>query len=361
MVTTAPEDPSSAPATLAVAGAGRRFGTVPALDEVDLRVEQGEILALLGPSGCGKTTLLRSVAGLERLDRGRVEVGGRDVTGWAPEDRGVAMVFQDAGLFPHVRVRTNIALPLRAARRAKRAYAEGVVETISATLRIGHLLDRYPHELSGGERQRVGIARALVVRPALLLMDEPFAAIDADLRLELRREIRRLHRAADLADTLFVTHDQTEALAIADRVAVMFSGRIEQVDTPARLLAQPATVRVARFLGVPRINLLPEAKGQIIAVRPSDLRLDGGPFATTGRVVDSEPFAGGWLATLRTTSGIELEVLVDREPVPDSALRCGCAPEALHRFDAESGARRPADLSAARDLWRALDLDGGPE
>ena len=178
-------------------------------------------------------------------------------------------------------------------------------------LRIGELLERRPHELSGGQRQRVGIARALVGAPSLLLMDEPFASLDADLRLELRRELRRLHQSGDLVETVFVTHDQTEALGIADRIAVMFAGRVMQIGTPSELLDRPANVTVARFLGVPRINLV-EGGATIMGVRPSDLSAFASADRTlliSGVVTAREPFAGGWLVTVRSGAH-ELEVVV---------------------------------------------------
>ena len=218
---------------LRVGGAARSFGIVRALDGVDVEVRPGEILTLLGPSGCGKTTLLRAIAGLDVLDGGTIELRGRDVTRVPPSERGTSMVFQDGGLFPHLRVRANIALGLGSGRRAPKQHAERIA-AVAAMLRIGELLERRPHELSGGQRQRVGIARALVGAPSLLLMDEPFASLDADLRLELRRELRRLHQSGDLVETVFVTHDQTEALGIADRIAVMFAGRIVQIGSPDR-------------------------------------------------------------------------------------------------------------------------------
>ncbi|MFN3256552.1 MAG: ABC transporter ATP-binding protein [Ilumatobacter sp.] len=335
---------------LRVSSATKRFGQVTALDSVDLEVRSGEIVALLGASGCGKTTLLRGIAGLTALDHGDVEIAGRDVTGLRPSARDVAMVFQDGALFPHLSAADNIAvgLPKGADRTA--------VQPVAELLQIGDLLDRRPSQLSGGQRQRVGIARALVRRPALMLMDEPFAALDADLRLELRREMRRLHRLGELAETVFVTHDQTEALGIADCIAVMRDGRIEQQGTPTDLLDSPATLPLARFLGVPRIAVLPTHRGITAAVRPTDLMVGSGALEATVETVSSEPFAGNWLVTSRLARGAEIDFVTPRDHVPVAGAKVvvSCSPDRVHTFRDSDGSRLSLTSSEKTAFWNEV-------
>jgi putative spermidine/putrescine transport system ATP-binding protein len=226
----------------------RRFGAVSALDGLSLDLAPGELVALLGPSGCGKTTALRSLAGLERLDSGRVLLDGRDITHMPASRRDMGMVFQAYSLFPHLTARENVAFGLRLRRRAR---AERL-PTADRLLDLVHLAaqgDRYPHELSGGQQQRVALARALAIEPQVLLLDEPLSALDAKVRGALRDEIRRIQTEVGIT-TVFVTHDQDEALAIADRVAVIFAGRLEQIAPPAELYERPRTARVADFVGL---------------------------------------------------------------------------------------------------------------
>lgn len=233
---------------------GWRTPPVVAIDDVSLRVQAGELLALVGPSGCGKSTLLRLVAGLETVDAGRIAIGERDVTGIAPEHRDVAMVFQSGALMSHLSVGQNLAFPLRA-RRVAPVERERRVGAIANLLGLDPLLARRVWAISGGERQRVALGRALVRDPACLLLDEPFAALDAPLRRELRAELRAIHRRAP-RPTLHVTHDQDEALALGDRVAVMRRGRIEQVGSPQEVYERPATRFVATFIGPRGMNVL---------------------------------------------------------------------------------------------------------
>jgi len=232
-------------------GIGRGFGSVKALDGVDLAVEPREFLALLGPSGCGKTTLLRILAGLDFADRGQVRFGERDMSRVPARERRVGFVFQNYALFRHMSVAQNVGFGLsvrprgsRPARSVIRARVEELLELVQ----IGGLGGRYPDQLSGGQRQRVALARALAIEPEVLLLDEPFGALDAKVRLALRRWLRELHDRQGLT-TVFVTHDQEEALEIADRVAVMNRGRIEQLDTPDALYERPASPFVHEFLG----------------------------------------------------------------------------------------------------------------
>jgi multiple sugar transport system ATP-binding protein len=230
-------------------------GGVRALDDLDLEIADGEFFALLGPSGCGKTTLLRTIAGLEPPTRGAVRIGERDVTRLAPGARDVAMVFQDYALFPHMTVSENIAYPLKVRRRS-RAERDARAAEVGAQLGLDALLARRPAALSGGQQQRVALARAVAVRPAVFLFDEPLSNLDARLRLEARTFLKRLQREVAVT-TVFVTHDQAEALALADRIAVLDAGRVCQVGTPREVFGRPATTFVANFIGSTPMNLLP--------------------------------------------------------------------------------------------------------
>jgi multiple sugar transport system ATP-binding protein len=232
----------------------KRFDSVVALRALDLDVPDRTFLALLGPSGCGKTTALRILAGLERPTAGRVLIGGRDVTRLQPRDRDVAMVFQSYALYPHMTVRENIAYPLRIRKIAPVERARMVTE-VAAALEVDHLLERRPRQLSGGQRQRIALARAIVRDPAAFLMDEPLSNLDARLRLTMRGEIKRLcHRLG--TTTLYVTHDQAEALTMADLVAVLREGELQQVAPPDAIYDRPANQFVARFVGNPPMNVL---------------------------------------------------------------------------------------------------------
>jgi len=235
----------------------KRFGSFPALDDVTLAVAAGELVALLGPSGSGKTTLLRVMAGLEQAESGIVRIAGIDASGLHPRDRGVGFVFQHYALFRHMKVADNIAFGLKARKGALRPAKADIarrVERLLALMQLEGLGNRYPAQLSGGQRQRVALARALAIEPRLLLLDEPFGALDAQVRKELRRWLRRLHDEMRLTG-VFVTHDQEEALEVADRVVVMNRGRIEQVGSPIDIYDNPATPFVYRFLG--NVNAIP--------------------------------------------------------------------------------------------------------
>jgi multiple sugar transport system ATP-binding protein len=253
-------------------GIAKAFGQTRVLEGIDLVVAPGEFIALVGPSGCGKSTLLRIAAGLEAPDQGQVMLDGRDVTGMRAADRDMAMVFQSYALYPHLTARQNISLPLVMRRlsgaerlpfagllgsvKAKLATIGAEVETAAEMLKITPLLERKPAQMSGGQRQRVALGRALVRHPRAFLMDEPLSNLDAALRVHMRSEIVDLHRRAGVV-TLYVTHDQEEALGMADRIAVMLGGRILQVASPDSIYHDPAHIEVASFIGSPRINLLP--------------------------------------------------------------------------------------------------------
>ena len=210
----------------------KMFGKVPAVDGVSLTIRDGEFMVLLGPSGCGKTTLLRCLAGLEMPDAGRILIGGQDITNWPPRKRNIAMVFQNYAVFPHMTVFENVAFGLRMQKRPS-AEVQRRVHRAAEMLQVEPYLDRHPAQLSGGQRQRVAVARAIVMDPAVLLMDEPLSNLDALLRMQMRAELKRLLHDIQ-ATTAFVTHDQVEALSMGDRIAVMRSGRIQQVDVMSK-------------------------------------------------------------------------------------------------------------------------------
>jgi putative spermidine/putrescine transport system ATP-binding protein len=262
-------------------GLSRHYGPVVALDRLDLTLQPGELVVLLGPSGCGKTTTLRLLAGLEDADQGRIFVGGRDITRLSANKRDMGMVFQAYSLFPHMTVRQNVAFGLRlrrvgAAQRDKRAME--MLELVGLSTQA----DRYPHQLSGGQQQRVALARALAIQPQVLLLDEPLSALDAKVRAQLRDEIRRIQLEVGIT-TLFVTHDQEEALAIADRVGVMREGHLEQLAPPVEVYSRPATSFVAQFVGL--TNRLPgEVRDGQLTVRGCTLPLVE-PETPDGQVV----------------------------------------------------------------------------
>ncbi|MEU9827904.1 ABC transporter ATP-binding protein [Micromonospora chersina] len=262
---------------------------VRALDALDLEIADGEFFALLGPSGCGKTTLLRTIAGLEVASGGSVRIGERDVTSLPPGKRDVAMVFQDYALFPHMTVRDNIAYPLRIKKVDRRSRGGKAAET-AEELGLSGLLERRPGQLSGGQQQRVALARAMACHPQVFLLDEPLSNLDARLRLEARTFLKRLQRELGVT-TVFVTHDQAEALALADRIAVMEGGRIRQVGTPTEVFRRPANTFVAGFIGSTPMNLVDaRVHGGELAVGPARLPL---PDDAHGQVTDGERLVYG--------------------------------------------------------------------
>ena len=230
------------------------YGSQPVLSPLELEIEDGEFFTFVGPSGCGKSTLLHLIAGIEAADAGAIYFDGDRVDGLAPGARDVAMVFQSYALYPHLTVRENIAFPLRVRGRA-RAEIEREVGGVAESLGLAALLDRRPRELSGGQRQRVALGRALVRRPRGFLMDEPLSNLDARLRLEMREELKRLHESYRVT-TIYVTHDQEEAMALSQRIAVLAAGQVQQCGTPQQVYADPANLFVAQFIGSPPLNLL---------------------------------------------------------------------------------------------------------
>src|SRR2546430_12059752 len=241
-------------ASITIDGVNKIFGKTPALKDISLEIRDGEFMVLLGPSGCGKTTLLRCVAGLEQVNGGHVKVGERDVTGLAPRDRNIAMVFQSYAVFPHMTVGGNIGFGLRMKRRPKDEIVKRVQEG-AELLGLVPFLDRYPAQLSGGQRQRVAVARALVMDAPVLLMDEPLSNLDALLRLQARADLKRLHKEVKRT-TIYVTHDQVEATSMGDRISVMLEGATAQLGAPMETYDNPATQFVAGFIGSPPMNFL---------------------------------------------------------------------------------------------------------
>ncbi|MBB2671001.1 ABC transporter ATP-binding protein [Rhizobium sophoriradicis] len=241
----------------------KSFGAFQALKEVSLTINDGEFVSLLGPSGCGKTTLLRIIAGLETATSGDVRIGDKSVIGLPPKDRGLAMVFQNYAVFPHMTVYENVAFGLRM-QKVDDARVKTQVEKAAGLLHIEQYLDRYPNKLSGGQRQRVAVARALAVEPKVLLMDEPLSNLDALLRLEMRTELKTVLQSAGTT-TIYVTHDQTEAMGLSDRIAVMHGGVVEQVGHPVEIYNHPATRFVGGFIGNPPMNFIkvPVENGQV--------------------------------------------------------------------------------------------------
>ena len=347
------------------------FGERKAIRDVDIDVKSKEFMVFVGPSGCGKSTLLRMLAGLTPVSEGAVHINGEDVTHLPPKDRDVAMVFQNYALYPHMTAAENIGFPLRvqgmsvAARRQR-------VEEAAAMLNLNDILDRYPRELSGGQRQRVAMGRAIVRHPTVFLFDEPLSNLDAALRVQMRKEIKLLHERIG-ATTIYVTHDQVEAMTMADRVVVLRNGQIEQCAGPSDIYAQPANEFVARFIGSPQINLIdcivrgenavprggddvgqalslsllerPLEDGQPIriGIRPEDISVTEGSDAfAAGRVTYVE--ANGQDAAVTIDLGFaDLTVLSRGVRVPVVGQRLGLVlpPRKLHFFDGDGSRLKP--------------------
>jgi sulfate transport system ATP-binding protein len=301
---------------IVVQGVSKRFGAFTALDDVSIEVESGSLTALLGPSGSGKSTLLRVIAGLERPDAGRVLLEGVDVTGTPPQRRGVGFVFQHYAAFKHMTVHENVAFGLRVRRRPRAEIRERVGELLQL-VQLEAFGDRYPAQLSGGQRQRMGLARALAVDPAVLLLDEPFGALDARVRKELRRWLRRLHDETHTT-TLIVTHDQEEAMEVSDRIVLMNAGRVEQVGGPRELYEHPANEFVMGFVGP--VNRLGDA-----FVRPHDVELLLEPNGTSREAMVERLVHLGFevRVELIRDDGEQLSVQVTREQAESLELERG--------------------------------------
>jgi multiple sugar transport system ATP-binding protein len=272
----------------------KSFGPVDVLKDINLTVEEGEFVVFVGPSGCGKSTLLRVISGLEDVTSGTVEIGGDIVNQVPPAKRGIAMVFQSYALYPHLTVRDNMALALKQERKPKDEIDSRVAEA-ARMLSLGDYLERRPSELSGGQRQRVAIGRAVVREPQLFLFDEPLSNLDAALRMNTRLEIARLHRQLS-ASMIYVTHDQIEAMTLADKIVVLRDGRVEQVGSPMELYNNPANRFVAEFIGSPSMNFVPSsrlggAEGQETGIRPEYARI-GTSGRLAGQVIHVEKLGG---------------------------------------------------------------------
>ncbi len=330
---------SSRGATVRLTGIVKQWPGGRALDQVDLTVEAGRFAVLLGPSGCGKTTCLRIVAGLETADAGRVEIGGRDVTALPPAARGVAMVFQSYALFPHLTVAENILFGLRA-RHVPPAERQARLSQAAEMLGIAALLQRRPGQLSGGQQQRVALGGAVVAQAPVCLMDEPLSNIDAQLRADMRREILALQRRLGIT-MLYVTHDQTEAMGMADQVVLLNGGRVEQDAPPATLYAAPATRFAAAFVGTPPMNLLPldclaapaPAGAASLGIRPEALHL-----APTGvaAVVEHAEYLGADTTLALRVNGARVLARVPGQAAlpPGTAVTVAYNPADLLFFDA---------------------------
>ncbi len=348
------------------------FGGVRVFDRLNLEVEPGEFLVLLGPSGCGKSTLLNAIAGLLEVDRGEIWIGERNVTWEEPKDRGIAMVFQSYALYPRMNVRQNLSFGLKMAKTPK-AEIERRVGQAAAMLQIEPLLSRRPEQLSGGQRQRVAIGRALVRDAAVFLFDEPLSNLDAQLRNELRVEIKRLHQRLGSTTMIYVTHDQIEALTLADRIAVMQRLEIQQLGSPAEIYHRPANLFVAGFVGSPRMNFIegrlepddlglafvagdhrvpldgydfrrrPEAGVPVtLGIRPEHLAPDGsGACRLEGLAVEMiEPMGADslvWCGDGRLSLGVRMPG--ERPVAPGTPLPLGISPRQLSLFAAPDGAR----------------------
>ncbi len=355
----------------------KTFGRVVAVRDVDLTIEDGEFLVLLGPSGCGKTTTLRCIAGLERANSGRIFIGRRDVTGLPPARRGIAMVFQSYAVFPHMTVAQNIGFGLRM-RHVPRRQIQKEVEDAAGLLRIDELLQRYPAQLSGGQRQRVAVARAIVMKPQVLLMDEPLSNLDALLRLQMRAELKRLHREIGTT-TVYVTHDQVEALSLGDRIAVMMDGAIVQLDHPSVVYDKPASTFVAGFIGTPPMNFLEatiaaqvealdlvvgdltlpvpalwrsqleERAGEtaIVGIRAENITVhqEPAPQSLTATVLVSEPLGSQQLLTVQVGQDV-LKVATAPEPLLAAGQTVGLTlvGQKLRLFDKETGKALPVPV-----------------
>ncbi|HEY0583068.1 MAG TPA: ABC transporter ATP-binding protein [Chloroflexota bacterium] len=302
----------------------KRFagGTAAAVDNLTLHIGDGELMVLLGPSGCGKTTALRMVAGLERPDSGDIRIGGQRVNDLEPKDRDVALVFQSYALYPHMTVRGNMLYPLKV-RSMSAAERDRRVVQAAELLRIGHLLDRKPRQLSGGEQQRVALGRAIVREPRVFLMDEPLSNLDAKLRVHTRAELKALQQQL-ATTTVFVTHDQAEAMTMADRIAVMNLGALQQVGTPDDVYDRPANLFVAQFMGSPPMNTLavrPQAGGLVSTAGwrfplPTSVSLEADGALTLGVrpedvTLSAAPTDGGYPATVFVSEPLGNEVIVN--------------------------------------------------
>jgi len=364
-------------ASVKLEGIRKSYGAVEVVKGIDLEVADKEFVVLVGPSGCGKSTTLRMIAGLESITGGTLVIGDRKVNALPPRERDVAMVFQDYALYPHKTVYENMAFGLKVRNHPREEIASRVAQA-AETLGIGHLLDRKPSQLSGGQRQRVAMGRAIVRRPQIFLFDEPLSNLDAKLRGQVRTEIKKLHQ--DISATIiYVTHDQVEAMTLADRIVVMRDGEIEQLGTPDEVYNEPATMFVANFIGAPAMNFLSatvsggharlaeggrvslgtladnlaEGTEVKVGIRPEHFLEKAKPdCAVTGIVQVVEPLGADTLIHFAVgNEAMTARVAPQTRPAPGTRLTLGCDPERIHIFDPASERalrrRRPENRAAA--------------
>ncbi|MDO1582957.1 ABC transporter ATP-binding protein [Rhizobium oryzicola] len=349
-------------ATVQFAEVKKSFGAFPVIKGVNIDIQDGEFVILVGPSGCGKSTLLRMLAGLENISGGEIRIGGRQVNNLPPKDRDIAMVFQNYALYPHMTVAKNMAFSLML-NSTSQVEIDKRVNNAASILGLTHLLDRYPRQLSGGQRQRVAMGRAIVRDPQVFLFDEPLSNLDAKLRVAMRAEIKELHHRLKTT-TVYVTHDQIEAMTMADKIVVMHDGRVEQIGSPLELYDNPSNLFVAGFIGSPAMNMIkgqldpqnpqvfvaadgtrlplpaayPSAVGKnlVYGLRPEYIRLDGTGYRA--EVVVIEPT--GYETQIVVNFGGSEVTCVFRERVdvrPGEAITIAIDPANVHLFDAEGG------------------------
>jgi len=357
-------------AAVSIRSVQKRFGSTPVIRGVDIEIADGEFCVLVGPSGCGKSTLLRMLAGLEEITGGEIWIGSRMVNKVAPKERDVAMVFQNYALYPHMTVRDNMSFALMLAKQSK-SEIESRVAKAAGILGLAQLLDRYPRQLSGGQRQRVAMGRAIVRDPQVFLFDEPLSNLDAKLRVQMRTEIKELHQRLKTT-SIYVTHDQIEAMTMADRIVVMRDGIVEQTGTPLDLYDTPVNIFVAGFIGSPAMNLVPGV-ARVNGAAPV-VEFDGGvrlPLPSSARASDGQPVLYGMRpehCVLSPGGGLPAEVVVVEPTGADTQLFCrfngqeltslvrdrvtckagdhvALAPDVdrAHLFDAKSGVRLVAE------------------
>jgi sn-glycerol 3-phosphate transport system ATP-binding protein len=346
-------------ATVELNNVKKRFGSVEVIHGVSTTIKDGEFIVIVGPSGCGKSTLLRMVAGLESVSEGEISIGGKTVNDLEPMDRDIAMVFQNYALYPHMSVRENMGYGLKIAKIPK-AEIEEKVNAAAKLLQLDEYLDRRPRDLSGGQRQRVAMGRAIVREPSVFLFDEPLSNLDAKLRVQMRLEIRDLQNRLGIT-ALYVTHDQVEAMTMADRMIVMNAGRVEQIGTPLEVYETPQTLFAAQFIGSPSMNVFEttiqnnilsigditvpvntEAKGKVAAgMRPEHVIVDdNGPLSITVQM--GEPLGANTLLHGRldgTSDAFTISLLGVHHTVAGQVIRFAVDPRHMHLFDIKSGGR----------------------